>query len=105
MILTFRTSGAWAHPTIDKATDNDSARSSNARAARDAKFRARAGELARERPALYLHLLEVLVQLAYIGPCGVVTPILEGLDAHRPADTPAVGSTLTPRSGTKSHQS
>ncbi len=69
MRLTFRTSGAWAHPTTDKATDKDSARSSNARAARDAKFRARAGELARERPALYLHLLEVLVQLAYIGPC------------------------------------
>jgi hypothetical protein len=32
----------------------------------------------------------------------VVTPILEGLDAHHPADTPAAGSTLTPRSGTKS---
>ena len=32
----------------------------------------------------------------------MVTPILEGLDALHPADTPAVGSTLTPRSGTKS---
>lgn len=33
---------------------------------------------------------------------GVVTPILEGLDPTHPADTPTVGSTLTPRSSTKS---
>ena len=32
----------------------------------------------------------------------MVTPILEGLDPLHLADTPAIGSTLTPRPGTKS---
>ena len=32
----------------------------------------------------------------------MVTPILEGLDPLHPADTPAIGSTLTPRSSPKS---
>lgn len=64
-------------PYINRAIDKGSARSSKARAARDAKFKAQAGELARDRPALYVYLLDVLVQLAYIGALfGVISGAL-----------------------------
>jgi len=64
-------------PYINRVIDKGNARSSEARAARDAEFKAKAGELARDRPALYMYLLEVLVRLAYIGALfGVISGAL-----------------------------
>lgn len=54
-------------PYINRRIDKRSEASSEKRALEDAAFRADAGALAKDRPALYMYLLEALIRMAYIG--------------------------------------
>lgn len=54
-------------PYVNRFIDKRAARSSKARAARDAGFKVQAASLAKDRPGLYVYLLERLIQIAYIG--------------------------------------